>query len=325
MKNFSYFRPKSLKEASGFVKKNPGALLFAGGTDVLGLLKDEVVDAPAVVNLKSVTGLEGIRYEAGKGLRIGALTRVADIAEHGDIRRHYPVLAEAAEEVASPQLRNVGTLGGNLCQRPRCWYFRGDFHCLRKGGDTCFAVNGENKYHCVIGGDPCFIVHPSDLAVALLALDARVRIFDGKRTKEISLSQFYVRPAEDVRRETALKPGEIVTEVWVPGGADGARSGYLKVKQRGSWDFAIVSVAAVLHTENGRVKSGKVAFGGVAPVPWEETPVNRALEGADGTEQALQKIAAQALKEATPLEQNAYKVPMARNALIKLLQRLLQG
>jgi xanthine dehydrogenase YagS FAD-binding subunit len=323
MKDFIYYKPKNLKDAARELGKNwTDALPFAGGTDLLGLMKDGIAEPATLVDLKSLPEMSHIGYSPGKGLRIGALAKITDIAEHDIIDKKYPVLAQAAREVASPQLRNLGTIGGNICQRPRCWYFRGDFNCLRKGGDGCFAVDGESKFHCIVGGGPCFIVHPSDTAVALSALNASVTIFSGKRTTQVPISEFFLLPEKEVLRENILKPGEIVTEIRVPDVTADTRSGFLKTKERDVWDFATVSAAVVIRQETGSVKSGKVVLGGVAPKPWIEEQVNRQLTGTSSTPDNLQTIASTALKEAEPLEQNAYKIPLARNLLKRLLIEL---
>ncbi|MDW7681239.1 MAG: FAD binding domain-containing protein [bacterium] len=243
MKNFTYIQPENLKDAAKQLGNNwKDRLLIAGGTDLLGLMKHNLEKPDVLINLKSISGLEKIEYLPGKELRIGALTKITDIAEHPVIREKFTALAEAAGQVASPQLRNMGTIGGNICQRPRCWYYRGDFNCLRKGGDICFAVEGRNKFHCIIGGAPCFIVHPSDLAVALQTLEAKLIILSGKKTKSVAIKDFFVLPDVDVYRENILQPGEIVTEIHIPEPATGSQSGYLKFQEREVWDFATVSV-----------------------------------------------------------------------------------
>jgi xanthine dehydrogenase YagS FAD-binding subunit len=197
--NFSYVRPKSLKEA---VKQlsSEGAGLHAGGTDLLGCLRDHVFDIKKMVSISGLKDLRGIKKTADGGLRIGALTTIAEVAEHPIVKENYPALAQGSLEVASPQLRNQGTLGGNLCQKPRCWYYRGEFLCLKKGGERCFAVAGENQYHCIFGGGPCFIVHPSDTAPALVAFEASVRIAGPKGTRTVTAENFHVLPSLDVRR-----------------------------------------------------------------------------------------------------------------------------
>jgi len=323
MKNFTYKKPKDLKEAGQlFGNSWKDVIPYAGGTDILGLIKDGIEQPEQVVDLKGLPGLDKIVYTPGKGLTIGAMVKIADVVEHPVIREKFAVLSQAAGEVASPQLRNQGTIGGNICQRPRCWYFRGDFHCLRKGGDTCFAVEGRNKFHCVIGGGPCFIVHPSDTAVALLALGASVTVFYRKKTRDVALKDFFVLPAADVTRENILKPGEIVTHILVPDAAADMRSGYVKSSEREVWDFATVSAAAVLHGNKNKVTGGRVVLGGVAPVPWLEKEVSQGLTGAVLDDGKLEQLASLALKGAEPMADNEYKIPLARNLVKRLIAKL---
>ena len=323
MNNFEYIQPKTLKEASKALRVDwQTSLPFAGGTDLLGMMKDEIESPDKLVNLKSIPGLNNINYTPGKGLSIGALTTIAEIAEHQLITEKYSVLAQAAKEVASPQLRNVGTIGGNICQRPRCWYFRGEFHCLRKGGDLCYAVDGRNKFHCVIGGGPCFIVHPSDIAVALTALDAKLVIFSGKKSRTISINDFFVLTDINVERENILQPGEIVTEIQIPDLPSNSISDYLKMKERGAWDFALVSVAAIVQKNGSSFSSGRVALGGVAPIPWLDKEVSEQLAGFKINAENIEQLSKKALGEAEPLENNAYKVPLTQNMIKKLLLKI---
>ncbi len=321
MNDFTYLHPNNQDEASRLLSEEK-TLPVAGGTDLLDLLKADIETPETLVNLKSLPGLDVIEYSPGKGLIIGALVTLTELVEHPILQSKYPVLAQAAHEVGTPQLRNIGTIGGNLCQRPRCMYFRGDFDCLRKGGDTCFAVDGQNKYHCVIGGGPCVIVHPSDTAVALLALNASVVITKKKKSRIINLQDFFVLPKQNVTTETILEPGEIVTEILIPEPLTGTVSGYLKFKERGTWDFAVVSVAAVLERSNGRVHSGRVTLGGVAPVPWLEKEVSRRLENVTLSETTVGELAQYALTKADPLEMNSYKLPLARNLIKRSLLSL---
>jgi len=323
MKNFEYIQPKTLEEANQLLGKSwDEALPYAGGSDLYGLIKHQIVSPAKVVNLKTVPGLDQINYTAGKGLRIGPLVKIAEIADHKIIQEKFSVLSQAAAEVASPQLRNMGTIGGNICQRPRCWYFRGDFNCLRKGGEICYAVDGENKYHCVIGGGPCFIVHPSDTAVALLALDAQLTIRTGKKSRVIPIKDFFVLPEQNILRENILTPGEIVEGIFIPEPAPGTHSAYLKVKERGAWDFAVVSVAAVIQKSGSLLSSAKIAFGGVAPIPWLETPLSDRLKNSQITEQNFALAAQQVLKDAYPLQHNNYKLILARNLTRRILINL---
>jgi xanthine dehydrogenase YagS FAD-binding subunit len=323
MKNFTHIKPQNLKEASQIAGNNwKDVLPYAGGTDLLGLMKDGIENPDKLIDLKALPGMDKITYTLGKGLKIGALVTITELAEHELINKKYTVLGQAAKEVASPQLRNQGTIGGNICQRPRCWYFRGEFHCLRKGGDVCYAVEGESKYHCIIGGGPCFIVYPSDTAVALLALGASVTVFSGKKSRQVPLEEFFVLPEKLVTRENILKPGEIVTEILVPDVPEGTRSGYLKLKERKVWDFAIVSAAAVLQVQQDTVKTARIALGGVAPIPWLEKHVSSQLQGITVKSDNIEKIVSTALKDAEPLEQNAYKIPMAQNLIKRLITNL---
>jgi xanthine dehydrogenase YagS FAD-binding subunit len=326
MEHFEYLQPKTIKDASKMVTEKPEkTILYSGGTDVLGMIKDHLIFPEQIINLKSIPNLDKIEYTSGKGLRIGALTKLTEISHHDLINKKYSVLAQAAKEVASPQLRNIGTIGGNICQRPRCWYFRGEFNCLRKGGDICYAVDGENKYHCIIGGAPCFIVHPSDTAVALLALDAVLKIFNGKKYKEVPINEFFILPETEVRKENILEPGDIITEIMIPDLPSNTKSTFIKIKERQVWDFALVSLAAVIRKSGNQIISGKVAFGGVAPAPWIEKSVNQKLAGLNLTKKTIDDLAELSFAEAIPLEQNEYKIIVARNLLKKALIDMIPG
>jgi xanthine dehydrogenase YagS FAD-binding subunit len=266
------------------------------------------------VSISGLKELAGIRETADGGLRIGALTTITHVAASAVVKERYAGLAQAAEAVASPQLRNQGTIGGNLCQKPRCWYYRGEFNCLRKGGEQCFAVSGENQYHCILGGGPCFIVHPSDTAPALVALEASVRIAGPKGTRRVPVESFHVLPGVDARKDTVLGPGEIVTEIVLPP-SRGARSSYRKVRDRAAWDFALAGAALAIQLSGGVVSSARVVLSGAAPIPWRSKEAEQVLIGqkVDGT--AASKAAEAALKDAQPLAQNGYKVPMFRALL----------
>ena len=312
--DFSYARPRTLREAVERLSGD-GARAHAGGTDLLGCLHDGAMAAETVVSLTALDELHGIRERAEGGLAIGALTTITEIAESDRIRSHYPGLAQAASEVASPQLRNQGTIGGNLCQRPRCWYFRGEFHCAKKGGDKCYAVEGENRYHAIFGGDPCYIVHPSDTAPMLLALGAALRIVGPDGGRAVRLDDFFVLPERDLERENILAPGEIVVEVLLPPPAAGLTSAYRKVRERGAWDFALVSVALALQMSGSRVLAGRVVFGGVAPMPWRASAVEAAIVGQELTGGVIRAASEAAVEGAEPLEQNGYKVPLLRGAV----------
>jgi xanthine dehydrogenase YagS FAD-binding subunit len=224
--------------------------------------------------------------------------------------------------VGTPQLRNQGTLGGNLCQRPRCWYFRGDFPCARKGGDRCYAIGGENQYHCVLGGGACFMVHPSDTATALVALGARVTIAGPRRPRAVPLESFFVLPDQNLTRENVLQPGEVITEVVIPAPAAGLVSAYRKVRARGSWDFALAAAAVALTFTEGSMSAARVVLGGAAPVPWRAQGAERVLVGSQLGASAITRAAAAAVEGAAPLEQNSYKVPMLQGVVQEALEGL---
>lgn len=319
--NFAWIRPVALKDAARAAAED-GARVHAGGTDLLGCLHDGIFGATTVVSLSGLTGLSGIAPRKDGGLSLGALTPIATVAADETVRARYPVLAEAAGAVASPQLRNQGTLGGNLCQKPRCWYYRGDFDCLRKGGDTCYAVEGDSRYHCLFAGSGCHIVHPSDTAHALLALDARLRLVGPKGERTVPLDGFHVRPADDFTRETILKPGELVAEILVPKPAAGTRSRYRKVRARRAWDFAVVGSALALTFSGDTVRRARVVLAGVAPVPWRAEAAEKVLVGSSLTDGVLERAADAAVKGAQPMRDNAYKVPLVRGMLLEELRAL---
>lgn len=310
--NFSYVRAKSVGEAVRLLALR-GARLHAGGTDLLGCLRDGSDSADKLVSLSGVASLNGIASAAGGGMRIGAMTTLAQIAESRNVAESYPVLAQAAASVGSPQLRNQGTLGGNLCQRPRCWYFRGDFACLRKGGDACYAAQGENRYHAIFGGSTCFMVHPSDTANALVALDARLRVAGPGGIRTVPAGSFFILPATNVRKENVLQPNEIVTEVLLPPPAPSARSSYRKVRSRGSWDFALASVALVVAADGAGVVTGaRVVLGAAAPAPWRAKAAENVLVGRKIDAGVAKDAAEAAVKGAEALAKNGYKLALFR-------------
>ncbi|MBK8945328.1 MAG: FAD binding domain-containing protein [Ignavibacteriae bacterium] len=318
MNNFEYMQPQSIESASTYIKKNNKSFLYAGGTDILGLIKDDIISPNQLVNLKNIKSLSYIKFDDKEGLKIGALTKLSEIEKSEIVKNKFNVLQQSVKEIATLQLRNVGTIGGNICQRPRCFYFRGDYDCIRKGGDTCFAVTGNNKYHCIIGGGPCYIVHPSDSAVALLALNAKFKISDGKAEKIIPAKEFFVLPNVNDQKENILKDGEILTEIIIPS-VPNTVSKYIKVKERGAWDFALVSIAGVFEIENKIIKFGKITFGGVAPIPWEEEKLNAELTNFKIDESNIEKLSTFAFAKSEALEMNTYKIQMAKNLVKKLL------
>jgi xanthine dehydrogenase YagS FAD-binding subunit len=312
--NFTYIRPKSLEEAFKHLSSD-GSKVHAGGTDLLGCLRDHVFEASKVVSLSRMKSLRGIRKSGQGGMRIGSVTTLREVAGNSDMQKHYTALAQAASEVASPQLRNQGTLGGNICQKPRCWYYRGDFHCLRKGGEECFALAGENAFHCIFGGESCYIVHPSDTAPALGALGAQITIRGPKGQRSVALEKFHVPPAEDYTKETRLEAGEIVTEIELPPPEAGLRSSYRKVRARQSWDFALAGVALAVVFKGDQVIKARVFLSGVAPVPWRSSEVEKIITGKKLDDEVVGRAAEAAVQQARPLEHNAYKIPLLRGLI----------
>jgi xanthine dehydrogenase YagS FAD-binding subunit len=331
MKAFEWVSPTSVGEAVNLLKTAPAAKdldeaarPIAGGQDLLTTMKEYVTRPTRVVNLKGISGLDRIEGDGRKGLRIGALVTLAQLEESAEVRRDFPGLAEAAHSVATPQIRNLGTVGGNLCQRPRCWYYRlEEAVCLKKGGSECFAATGENKYNAILGGGPSYIVHPSDLAPMLVALGASVEVVGAEGKRTIPLEKFFTLPSEgSIRRENVLRNDEIVTEVGVPASPFAARSTYLKFKERESLDFALASVAAAVELGAGKtVKQARVVLGGVAPIPWHAPKAEEFLAGKSLGADTLASAARLALDGAQPLEKNAYKVPLAQTLVRRALAK----
>jgi xanthine dehydrogenase YagS FAD-binding subunit len=293
------------------------AKILAGGIDLLGELKEGIIAPQRIVNIKGISGLRYIRFSEKEGLRLGALVTLEEIETHQVIRQRYTALAEAAHSVGTPQIRNVGTIGGNLCQRPRCWYYR-DEHtkCLKKGGPMCFAYNGENKYHAILGGGPCYIVHPSDCAPALIAFRASVTVVSPRGQRTVPLEEFFVLPSRRLDHETILEPDEIVTEIQVPAPAPNTRSTYLKFKERDSHDFAIVGAAVVMRLKGKVCEDVRIVLSGVAPIPWRSPEAEAVLKGKAITPELAEQAGKAAVAKAQPLSQNAYKVPLTQ-AIVK--------
>lgn len=315
MKSFRHVRARTVEEVCGLLAEHGArARANAGGTDLLGALKDGIYAEPPelVVDLKTISGLDAIE-EDGAGLRIGALARLADIARSESVRARWPILAQAAHAVGSPQLRNMGTLGGNLCQEVRCWYYRypaalgGSIDCLRKGGSRCPAVKGDTRYHAIFEGRGCFAVCPSDTAIALAALDA-VAVLDGPggSRRELVVQDLYTPLG------TILEPGELLTTVRVPPPTDGVRSAFLKFTVREPIDFAVVSVAASIVTRDGVCMDARVVLGAVGPRPYRAVEAEARLRGRSVGDQTAAEAADAAVAGAKPLRGNAHKIPPAR-------------
>lgn len=317
MKSFRHINVSSIQEAASLLTKyGSKANLIAGGSDLLHLMKERIITPEFLINIKTIPETGYIREEA-QGLRIGALATLRDIETNPVIKQKFPIIAQVAAEAASPQIRNMGTIGGNLCQRPWCWYFRGPlFQCLRKGGSTCFAASGENKYHAIIDGGPCYMVHPSDMAIALIALEGKVKLAGNKGEKDIPLEEFFIGPKQNLLKENVLEPDEMVTEIQIPKPFSNGKGIYLKERERRSWDHATVGIAAIIAMEDGICSHARIVLSGVAPIPFRATASEEMLKGKKIDESICLKAAEAGVSSAQPLNHNAYKIRLAK-ALIK--------
>ena len=334
MKSFEWTNPTTVNEAVKLLSVPSAATdideaprPIAGGQDLLTTMKDYTSRPTRLVNLKQIRGLDRLTLNA-RGLTIGALVTLSELEEHAGVRKSFPGLSEAAHSIATPQIRNLGTVGGNLCQRPRCWYFRlEEVVCLKKGGSECYAATGENKYNAIIAGGPSYIVHPSDLAPMLVALGARVTVSGAAGKRDIPLDKFFTLPSQgNIRRENVLQNDDVITEIFVPASALAAHSTYLKFKERESLDFALASVAAAVQLGSDRsVKDVRIVLGGVAPIPWRVPAAEKFLIGKQFTPEVLAEAGTIALAEAKPLEKNAYKVPLAQTLVRRALAKAANG
>ena len=322
MNRFEFARPASVAEALSLVAEKPGSALKAGGIDLLDHLKEHLIEPPRLVDLKSVPGLDGISAEPDGSLRIGPLVTLAKIAAHPGIRTTHPGLAQACGDAASPQIRNAATIGGNLLQRPRCWYYRlASYRCLKKGGDVCFAVGGENRYHTIFADGACNAPHPSNAAMGLTAHGASF-VFQGSRgTRAVPAEQFFTIPGKDPQRENAKAPDEVLTSIHVPAAA-GTRSVYASVKEKAAFDWPLVSTAVALRVDGGVVRQVRIILGAVAPVPLRSTAAEQALIGKHLDDATVEAAARAAVAGATPLSENNYKVELLKILLSRTLKSL---
>ena len=312
MNAFEWVTPNDVKGAVSALGGEKAKVL-AGGIDLLCEMKEGLVAPSRVVNLKTIAGLNEITGR--DDLKIGALVTLAELADSERIKSQYKAVAEAAQSVGSPQIRNVGTVGGNLCQRPRCWYYRDvAIECLKKGGDICYAEDGENEYHAILGGGPCHIVHPSDLAPALIAFDAKLEI-QGASARTHSLLDFFVLPSANWGQENVLEANEIVTAVTLPRTTAGWRSAYYKFRERESFDWALASAAVALRVSGNTVQDCRIVLGGVAPIPWRSKEAEAALKGKTISPATAEAVGQAAVTGAKPLKHNGYKVRLAANVV----------
>jgi xanthine dehydrogenase YagS FAD-binding subunit len=320
VKPFAYLNPTTEKEAvAALTPEFEKTLPIAGGQDLLARMKDYVTQPDRIVNVKGA--LESTVTAANGGLRIGAAMKMADLAEHSDVARLYPAVAAAAIEVGTPQIRNQGTVGGNLNQRPRCWYFRNEeFVCFKKGGNTCFSITGENQFHAIFGGGPSFIVHPSSLAVPFVAYGATFRIVGPRGERMVPASEYFTLPVKNVRTENILAPNELLTHVILPAPGN-MKSGHYEVRYKTSHDWPIAFATVLLAMNGATVRSARVVMGAVAPIPWRATAAEKVLSGKAVTEETAAAAAEAALEGARPLSENAYKIQVAKTAVKRAILR----
>ncbi len=324
MRPFTNANPANLADAVERLERGgDGTVPVGGGSDLLGMIKDDLASPDVLVNLRTLADSEGLdAIESGPAqLRIGGLVTLTRLGAHPDVNSGYRVLAEAAGSAATPQIRNVGTLAGNLCQRPWCWYFRQNFPCYKRGGNRCFSRTGENQFNAIFGGAPSYIVHPSDTAPALVALDASFRLVGPGGERVVPAGEFFTLPRVDVSRENVLEPNEILAEVMVPAAA-GTVSTYAKVLDREAWTHAVVSVAFALQMDGDRIRRAGVVLGGVAPIPWRVAAVEELLAGRPVTAALAAEAGRLAVDGALPMSKNRYKVPLVENLVRRTLLAL---
>lgn len=314
MKAFAYVNPATLQEAVGALGAERGRVMpLAGGMDLVGLMKDYIATPERVVNVKRLDA--AIADLPDGGLRIGAAARLVDVETHPRVAKEYRALGQAAAEVGTPQIRNLGTVGGNLLQRPRCWYFRNeDFPCLKKGGGRCYSVGGENQFHAILGGGPCHIVHPSSLAVPLVAFGATFHLTGPRGDRSVPAEEFFELPDRNMYGESVLRPDELVTSVSLPP-ATGQRSATYEVRFKQSHDWPIAFASVIVRMQGTTVADARVVMGAVAPIPWRAPAAEDVLRGQTVNELVATQAAEAALERAQPMSQNGYKVQVARTAV----------
>ena len=320
MKAFSYVNAANEKEAISALSSERGRILpLAGGMDLISLMKDYIAQPDRLVNVKNLD--RRIQRLPDGSMRIGAAVTIAELVAHAELSKAYPAFVQAAEEVGTPQIRNAGTVGGNLNQRPRCWYYRNEeFNCLKKGGSRCFAVDGENQYHAIFGDGPCHIIHPSSLAVPAIALDARFRIAGPSGEREVSAAEYFVMPDKNMFGETILAPNELLTHVTLPP-PRGARNATYEVRFKQSHDWPLAAASVALTVSGQTIKAARVVLGAVAPIPWRSAAAEAALAGKPLTEETANLAADAAVTSAKPMSRNAYKVRIARTAVKRAIMK----
>ena len=320
---FELFQPASVEDATALLREHGDqAWVMAGGLDSFDWFKDRVKRPAVVVDLGGIETLKGITATAN-GLEIGAMTPLTDVVEHPEIRERYGLLSEAAALVASPQIRNQGTLGGNNTQDTRCWYYRDGWTCYRAGGNICYAdtPTSMNREHAIFGADRCVAVNPSDTAPALIALDAKMVLQTADGERVVDAEDYFIGPSIDIMRMTVLMPGDLLTKIRIPSSWAGAQFYFEKVRDREVWDFPLVNVASAMRVSGSTIDDARVAVNGAAPYPMRLVAVEDAIRGASRNEATAELAGEVAIRGARPLRQNAYKVPLMRN----LVRRSIRG
>ncbi len=318
MQNFEYANPKTIQEATALLGSSwSDASVLAGGTDLISMMKEELTTPKRVVNLKGIKDLGGI-HKSGAGIRIGAVVTFDELTENPIVRSEYPSLAEAAHGVTSPQIRNMGTVGGDLCQRPRCWYFRTGNGLLAMKDGQSLVPNGQNQYHAIFSNGPAYFVSASSLGPALIALGARVKLVSASGAREVTADKFFVTPENENAREIALAPNEILTEVIIPSGK-GVRNATYEVRQKEALDWPLATASVALTMKGGAVGSARIVLGHVGPIPYVASAAEKMLAGKIISESVAEEAGKAAVADAKPLSQNEYKVQLARVAVKRAL------
>jgi xanthine dehydrogenase YagS FAD-binding subunit len=326
MRPFEYASPATPAQAVSLLGTTWGnAEILAGGTDLLALMKDDIVNPKRLVNIKEIKELNGVSSDS-KGLRVGALTKLEDLAENDNVKKDYPALAEALSEAASPQIRNMATIGGNLCQRPRCWYFRNGLGLIPKDeSGKELVTGGENRYHAILGNDgPAKFVSPSTVVPVLIAYGAKIRLVGPKGKREVPLEKFYLTPKSESEREHDLQPNEVLTELLVPP-SSGWNVAHYEIRQKEVFDWPLAVAAVALRTSGANIQEARVVMGYVAPTPWLSPEAAQALAGEAASEETAKAAADAALRDAKPLSQNAYKVKLANVAVRRAIMKAASG
>ncbi len=321
MNNFAFARPASVDAAIGTLRQRSGAQYIAGGTNILDLMKDDVEHPPLLVDINALP-LRSIERRSG-GLYIGALARMSDVASNQDVRSLYPMIAIALEQSASPQLRNMASMSGNILQRTRCPYFRDPATpCNKRApGTGCGAIGGVNRMQAVLGtSDQCIAAHASDVAVALIALDAVIHVTGQHGERTIAMTSFYREPGTTPQIEHAIAPGELITGLTIPSLPFAAHSAYVKARDRAQYEFALASAAVALDVANGNVRDARIALGGVGTIPWRTKNAEDALRGGAATRASYERVAEIALTGARGYGQNDFKIPLAKRTLVRALE-----